>query len=308
MENEKRVHESYGMIGVYHSTGGERALFGSSLLHSETIHIRIKAGQYLRALHEDTYMGGQEFIDVEMSQAQFAELITSPNRGDGVPCTIRCLMGKKMEPCPFESKAELHRQEFEEHQQKIKGQMDELLEFISSAFDAKTLKKSDKEAILSRLTNLKSEITVNSSFQVEQFDHQMEQTVTEAKAEIEAFLAAQGLSAKTLNLPGDTKKSFTIEIVEYYSDSDETTTQVLEGFESEAQALDKAYELRNKEVAELNAGYCDDSEPFECCDEFIPDRSGAIIDCTYGTAFNDDGGYRPVTLYIVKETRNDIKE
>lgn len=196
LEKEKE-HESYGMIGVYHSTGGERALFGSSLTHNNTVRVVIKAGKIFRVSHEDMYMGKNTLIEIEMSEAQFAQLITSPNHGDGVPCTIRYVMGKKMEPCPFESKAEIHRKEFEEHQREIKDKMDKLLEFVESAFETKTLKKADKEAIISKLINLKTEISSNTAFQVSQFDRQMEQTVTEAKAEIEAFLAVKGITGET---------------------------------------------------------------------------------------------------------------
>ena len=309
MKNEsEKTHESYGMIGVYHSTGGERTLFGSSLTHNNTIHIRIKNGKVFRTCHEDMYMGTKELIDVEMSQAQFAELITSPNHGDGVPCTIRHILGNKMADCPFESKAEIHRQEFEEYQQEIKNKMDELLTFVSSVFDGKAIKKSDREAIMTMLMNLKTDVTSNTSFQVEQFDRQMEQTVTEAKANIEAFLAVRGLSAKSLELP-DITKSFVIEITEHYENSTETTTQKLTGFATEQQAIDKAYEMSNNEISMLNQGYfLKNANPFEQCEERVVCSNGQVLDCTVATVFNDDDSYRPVTLYVVKEVHGDIKE
>lgn len=40
----------------------------------------------------------RELIRVDMTQAQFAEMITSPNRGSGVPCTIGRFVGDKDEP------------------------------------------------------------------------------------------------------------------------------------------------------------------------------------------------------------------
>ena len=50
-----------------------------------------------------------------------------------------------------------------------------------------TLKKADKEEILRKLNKLKMDIGINTDFIVNQFNEQMDKTITEAKGEIEAF-------------------------------------------------------------------------------------------------------------------------
>jgi hypothetical protein len=43
-------------------------------------------------------MSERELVKIAMTQAQFAEMITSPNRGDGVPCTIERCTGDSGQP------------------------------------------------------------------------------------------------------------------------------------------------------------------------------------------------------------------
>ncbi len=124
-----------------------------------------------------------------MSLSQFAELITSLNMGDGIPVTILSTeMQGKIESCPFESKAELHLKEFQEHLRKTYEKSRALLQQIKERFsDKKALTKKEKEEILTTLTTLSYDIESNVDFQLKQFQEQMEKTVQEAKGEIEAF-------------------------------------------------------------------------------------------------------------------------
>ena len=124
-----------------------------------------------------------------MSLSQFAELITSLNMGDGIPVTILSTeTQKRIESCPFESKAELHQKEFQEHLKKTYEKSRALLRQVSERFSTKkALTKKEKEEILTTLTILSNDIGSNIDFQLKQFQEQMEKTVQEAKCEIEAF-------------------------------------------------------------------------------------------------------------------------
>lgn len=114
MENEiKESHESFGMLGFYRSSVTSANLFGSSIKHQHTIRMTLKKAEKGRSLNRDWYSGRGEIVEVEMSQNQFAEMITSMNVGDGVPVTIRRLNGKTMEPCPEENRRQEFEKEFE---------------------------------------------------------------------------------------------------------------------------------------------------------------------------------------------------
>lgn len=188
--DKRQKHESYGLISFSRTTSsGNKPLFGSSIEHSNTIRMRLKHAEVERGLNTDWYRSTGQIVEVEMSSAQFADLITSLNQGEGVPCTIRWLDGQgRIEDPPFESKAELHKEEFAKHQNKVKEELTETMKLVEETFKKKNLNKTDKEMIINNLSKLYTDIIMNSKYQVEMFDEQMAKTVTEAKAEIEAFV------------------------------------------------------------------------------------------------------------------------
>jgi hypothetical protein len=188
MDDEKITkHESYGCISMSTNFGGDKSLFGSSIPHSEYISIRINEAEDHRYLNQNTHVPKRELIEINMSKTQFAEFITSMGKGTGVPCTITRVNGEKREPCPFTPKAEVHRQEFEAHLDDIKKEMDEAIAKTHELFAKKTLNKSDKESLLRALEHLRTQVISNSGYQVQMFNEQMDKTLFEAKAELEAF-------------------------------------------------------------------------------------------------------------------------
>lgn len=188
--DKRQRHESYGLISFSRMTSSDsKPLFGSSIEHENTICMRLNHAEVERGLNTDWYHNTGRIIEVEMSSAQFADLITSLNQGDGIPCTIRWMAGQgQIEDPPFESKAELHKKEFSKHQEKIKEKLTETIQLAEEIFKKKTLNKTDKENFINNLSRLYTEIIMNSEYQVEMFDEQMSKTITEAKAEIEAFV------------------------------------------------------------------------------------------------------------------------
>lgn len=95
-------HESYGMISVSRMSGpGDTSLFGSSLENCPSmICVTICEGQRLHSLGHDRFYGKKELIRLWMTPMQYAEMISNPNVGFGVPCTIRHIHGKAMELPP----------------------------------------------------------------------------------------------------------------------------------------------------------------------------------------------------------------
>lgn len=214
MENEiKEEHESFGMLGFYRTQGTSSNLFGSSIKHQHTIRMTLKHATKGRSLNRDWYSGRGEIVEIEMSQNQFAEIITSMNMGDGVPVTIRRLNGKRMEPCPEENKRQEFEKEFEIKMLKLNDKMKSLTEDAEKILNDKApVKKSDRDLILNQLRMLRQEVGSNIPFVASQFNEQMDKTVTEAKGEVEAFvmnkvhsLGIKGLEAEMLSLNDGTK-------------------------------------------------------------------------------------------------------
>ena len=101
-----------------------------------------------------------------------------------------------MPACDFVSKIEQFRGEFSDHLSGIKDNLDENIKAVEEILETrKTLRKSDREAILSALYSARQNIGSNANFVVDSFNEQMDKTVTEAKGEIESFMQHQIRSA-----------------------------------------------------------------------------------------------------------------
>lgn len=187
-------HPSYGMMGFYRAQcGNPQPLFGSSIKHNDIIIMRLQTANYQRGLSEDWYYGDKLIAEVEMSSTQFADMITGMNIGSGVPVTLRHYRDTdgtmlKVEEPPFIARGELHRNEFKSTIEKAHSDTKSLIYDLEEIFNTKkSFTKSDKEMVLSKLRQISMNIGCNQEYQVEQFDRQMQKTVTEAKGEVEAF-------------------------------------------------------------------------------------------------------------------------
>ncbi len=190
MLSEKEKHPSYGMLSFAHCQhGAPTALFGSSLKHTNTVQLRLHSASVERMFNADYYLPKGLIAEVEMSPNQFAELISSANQ-DGTPVTIRWLKGDGPVPeCPFTDKRQQFEQELSENLQNANNEINSLITKTKVLFDKKSaLNKSEKEQILSNLSQLSHLINDNRASIYSQFNEQMDKTVSEAKHEIEAFV------------------------------------------------------------------------------------------------------------------------
>jgi ElaB/YqjD/DUF883 family membrane-anchored ribosome-binding protein len=190
-EDEMNVknHESYGMISLTKSSSSKAlSLFGSSIKHSEVITLRINRGEIDRKLNQDWFHSKEQLIEVRMSHSQFAELITTFNRGEGTPCTLTYVGGKRMEEPQYVSKAQQASNEFKNKMVNLTTKLKNLMENSDEILDKKTVSKGDRDILKSELRSLMQEIQSNLPFMADQFTEQMDKTVSEAKAEIEAFI------------------------------------------------------------------------------------------------------------------------
>lgn len=186
----KTSHPSYGTLAFSRRTGGSTPLFGSSIEHRDTIAMTLYHADITRGLHSDSVYGNKAIAEVEMSYSQFAEAITSMNMGSGVPVTIRWTeKDGKIPPCDFVSKREQFTDEFKEKRKKAMEDSQQIIKDVMELFNQKkSLTKADKDVILKKLHHLNMDIGCNMDFIADQFNKQMDQTVMEAKGEIESFM------------------------------------------------------------------------------------------------------------------------
>lgn len=189
MEGERHSHPSYGSLSFSRTTGGNPNLFGTSVKHHDKICMTLRRCVYDRGLHTNWYHPTEKLFEVEMSYTQFAELITSMNMYEGVPCTIKHIMGEVTPPVPYYNPVEVHKKEFEESTDKVYEEAQNLISKVAEKFkEKKSFNKKDQEEIISMLHQISMGIGCNQKYQIDCFNEQMEHTVAESKGEIEAFM------------------------------------------------------------------------------------------------------------------------
>jgi len=192
-EEFRREHPSYGMLHITRmSGGGSTRLFGSPLAtHYGTIRLTVSKAKWSHSLHHDRYFGmSKDFIDIEMSQAQFADAITSLNIGSGTPCTIRYVQGERIESPPdYATEAEYIRDnfesKFEDMSKRTKKYADEIL-----AMTAKMPAKVRRQIEIA-LDVMQQQINDSVPFVLQQFQEATTKITTAAKAEVDGFVTAQ---------------------------------------------------------------------------------------------------------------------
>lgn len=186
----EREHPSYGILHISRTSGGTSAirLFGSPLAtHYGTIRLTISKGKWTHGLNYDRYFGNKEFIEVEMSAAQFADAITSLNTGGGTPCTIRYAAGERIEQPPnHATEAEHIRDNFDNVLDKYRTKAHtyrKRIEELASKLSAKA-----KDEIRIALDVMEDQLGSNIPFIVKQFQEATTRVTTAAKAEVDAFV------------------------------------------------------------------------------------------------------------------------
>lgn len=197
----EREHPSYGILHISRTMGGNTVrLFGSPLAtHYGTIRLTISNGKWSHGLHYDRYYGmNRNFIEIEMSAAQFADAITSLNIGSGTPCTIRYVGAERIaEPPDHSTEAEHIRDNFENSIDKYAAKAHEYRKRIEELTGKLSQKARDEIRIA--LDVIEQQLTSNVPFVVQQFQEATSRVTTAAKAEVEAFVThavrAAGLAA-----------------------------------------------------------------------------------------------------------------
>jgi len=196
MANDTKVfkHPSYGIIGISRIQGGSGVLFGSPIKHPTRIMLRVYKALRYRSLSEDRFSPDERvpLVELELSESQFARMITAPNIGDGEPCTLRTIRdGSAVNlpaPTPEDLASDFH-EDVREYVKEAVQRIDQLQKKVESLFtDKKNIGQKDREAILSEISQCKMHVQENMPFVLHQFEEHLEKQVSNAKNDIDSFL------------------------------------------------------------------------------------------------------------------------
>ncbi len=180
------THPAYAQIsaGRVSSSGKGAFLYGSDFGHNHYMTISISRSELHRGLSRDWAHPREEYIEVQLSESQWATFVSTPNSGTGAQCTLNHLMGNAIPQIPETPK---RREQFENE---LGKHFDVALDALKTLSDRiKNLNVSQKKQDeLQRIINC-AEMNINGNlgFVASQFDEHMEETTEKAKMEVAAY-------------------------------------------------------------------------------------------------------------------------
>lgn len=192
-DTEWEEHESYGLVSFARIGGDPGRLFGSALKsHSVFIQLRVSKGMRAYEYGHPRYFASMrgDIVEVNLSAAQFAELLTTMNVGLGVPCTIGRLQGKPVAPPPEDpnSEGEKVRLAFKDDMSELRETFLKDKQVVAEIMAKKSLTQLDRKTVMEALARVDRFLGGNAEFMLTQFEESTEKVVVAAKAEVDALI------------------------------------------------------------------------------------------------------------------------
>ena len=195
---ETEEHESYAMVQFSRRHGDPGRLFGSSLKsHESHVTLKVARAKRIHSLGYDRFHAGTrgDIVELDLSAAQFAELLTTMNVGSGVPCTLRYIEGKRIQDPPdMKLEVEKVQDSFKQDMKDLAEKCDKDVADVTALLEKKSLNKADREEILKKFYMVMMQVKQNVPFMLEQFEEATGKVVTHAKAEVDAFMTHNVMS------------------------------------------------------------------------------------------------------------------
>lgn len=186
LEGENYTHPAFGQIS-FSRVNGHANFYGSEFEQDHFISMEVQTSEVRRELSKDWYYGkGLSLIKIRMTSGQFAEMITSLNRGSGTCCTIEMVDSKPVAKMPpQESRKEFVHRKFQDRMSEFANAIKEKKNKAKELVKKKTLSKADIHELSTHLDWLTQEIESNIPFFAKCFQENMDEVVYEAKTEVE---------------------------------------------------------------------------------------------------------------------------
>lgn len=192
-------HPAFAQIQVSR-INGHKVLYNSDFNSHNYIALRIHKSEVIRDLSHDWHHEREQYIEVAMSEAQWATLVSSLN-STAIPCTLTYLMGECIDRLSEPTnRVNQFGSELSQHLGKAVEQLSEAMKTVNSL----GLSKVKTEALIRTLSSAQANIRGNVQFVEKSFNEHMENQVEKAKCETNAYLyhvvQRAGLDALTLGI------------------------------------------------------------------------------------------------------------
>lgn len=192
------THPSFAMASLTRWTsGGGRSFFGSAVEPHAGVSLSIHMSEKHRNLSNHWYHATGEIVEINMTEAQFAQMITSFNIGGGVPVTLSHISKSVVAQlpdgiipeCPEVSERKLIDTEFKEDMSQLMHDVEKLVARAKTFQDKPTINKADRKEFASIAEQILHAVKSNVPFVQQQFNEALDKTVTHAKADVDAFVS-----------------------------------------------------------------------------------------------------------------------
>lgn len=188
---ETSKHPAFGQVSLSRVRGSVK-LYGSALdRHDEFIVLRVTRSELNHDLGRNWYYAdNKSIVELALSPAQFADMITGLNIGGGVPCTLWYIEGQEVPAIPWDHETESKKvvDSFKREVQETVENLNQFVEQMQSVLNKSgTITKAERDGLSRVLDKFNQLYKDNAPFMVEQFQNAAAKVVTSAKAEVEAF-------------------------------------------------------------------------------------------------------------------------
>ncbi len=196
-------HPSYGLASLARVNSSGTTLFGSTVCHHNFIAFELQAGKVERHLHREWYHPQETLARIYMTEAQFAQLITSFNSGS-TPVTVAFVQGDEKHrptpPPPMPAALKMFKAEANEHIGNISKTANKAQQLLDKMLQGDVkINKTNLVQLKEEIVMLQQALKANTEFLLTQLHEEMETVVSKAVTEFEAHmnksLAARGLES-----------------------------------------------------------------------------------------------------------------
>jgi hypothetical protein len=192
ISDEVEEHPAFGVIGWNRQQNSGRdnaSLFMSEMNNQNVISISIKGAKVYRKRGKERVYSQNEIVRVNLTAGQFSQFITTPNTGDGVPCTLQRVEGREQIPdIDRTDRYGKFKKDIAEQQGEFKDNMDNLLSRAQQMAEGKSIKKTEMRELVREISMARQHLFANLPFLKVQMKEHMDGVVEQGKVEIEAFL------------------------------------------------------------------------------------------------------------------------
>ena len=190
IDREYISHPSFGKITLGKPHGNSIKLFGSEVKHRSCVSLTVETADLVQDVHSDSVFGRKHVVELYMSEAQWAHMLSSFGDGSGTPVTLRWTQenGHIEAPPDVPTMVDVQRREVENTVQDLGRQMQELEDRFSLMLKMPTVRKKDLEALRMGMNVLRTHLFSNLPYYEQATIERMEKEVAKARVEIEALV------------------------------------------------------------------------------------------------------------------------